>query len=55
MKGSLAVHTTTGLAAAVKNQLKRTQYRASLIDGYITRLLMVLNRVRDTASHQRGA
>jgi putative transposase len=39
MKGSLAnlaVHTATGLATAVKNRLKRMQYRTRLIDGYLT-------------------
>jgi transposase len=39
MKHSLANHgvrTATGLAAAVKNRLKRMQYRPGLIDGYFT-------------------
>ena len=39
MKGSLAnlaVRTATELAAAVKNRLKRMQYRTGLIDGYLT-------------------
>jgi hypothetical protein len=39
MKGSLAnlaVRTATELAAAVKNRLKRMQYRTRLIDGYLT-------------------
>jgi putative transposase len=39
MKGSLAnlaVRTATDLAAAVKNRLKRMQYRTRLIDGYLT-------------------
>jgi len=39
MKGSLAnlaVRTANELAAAVKNRLKRMQYRTGLIDGYLT-------------------
>ena len=39
MKGSLAnlaVHAANGLATAVKNRLKRMQYRTRLIDGYLT-------------------
>jgi hypothetical protein len=39
MKGglaNLAVRTATGLAAAVKNRLKRMQYRTGLIDGFFT-------------------
>jgi putative transposase len=39
MKGSLAnlaVRTAAELAAAVKNRLKRMQYRPGLIDGYLT-------------------
>jgi putative transposase len=39
MKGNLAnlaVRTATGLTAAVKNRLKRMQYRTGLIDGYLT-------------------
>jgi len=39
MKRSLANHcarTATDLAAAVKNRLKRMQYRPGLIDGYLT-------------------
>jgi hypothetical protein len=39
MKGSLAnlaVRTATELAAAVKNRLKRMQYRSGLVDGYFT-------------------
>jgi len=39
MKGSLAnlaVRTATELAAAVKNRLKRMQYRTRLIDSYFT-------------------
>lgn len=39
MKRSLANHgvrTATNLAAAVKNRLKRMQYRPGLIDGYFT-------------------
>ena len=39
MKRSLANHcvqTATDLAAAVKNRLKRMQYRHGLIDGYLT-------------------
>jgi hypothetical protein len=39
MKGSLAnlaVRTANELAAAVKNRLKRMQYRTRLIDGYLT-------------------
>lgn len=33
---NLAVQTATELAAAVKNRLKRMQYRTGLIDGYLT-------------------
>ncbi|MET9679265.1 hypothetical protein [Streptomyces coeruleorubidus] len=39
MKGSpanLAARTASGLAAAVKNHLERTQYRSLLIDGYLS-------------------
>jgi hypothetical protein len=39
LKGSLAnlaVRTATELAAAVKNRLKRMQYRIGLVDGYFT-------------------
>jgi hypothetical protein len=39
MKRSLANHcvqTATDLVAAVKNRLKRMQYRSGLIDGYLT-------------------
>jgi hypothetical protein len=33
---NLPVTTAAALAAAVKNRLKRTQYRPGLIDGYLT-------------------
>jgi transposase len=39
MKGglaNLAVHTATGLATAVRNRLKRLQYRTRPIGGYLT-------------------
>ncbi|MBG0561553.1 transposase, partial [Actinoplanes aureus] len=33
---NLAVRTATDLTTAVKNRLKRMQYRHGLIDGYLT-------------------
>jgi putative transposase len=33
---NLAARTATDLATAVKNRLKRMQYRPGLIDGYLT-------------------
>ena len=56
MKGSLAnlaVRTANELAAAVKNRLKRMQYRTGLIDGYFTEQVY-LSRPRPDLDHKRS-